>query len=44
MTKANSLFREGDARNANKYFSKVMLFSEPETPEYKLAKSRVANV
>ena len=44
MTKANTLYREGDSQNANKYFTKIMLFSDPETQEYKLAKSRVTNV
>ncbi len=44
MNKADSLYKEGDIKNANKYFSKVMLFSEPESQEYKSAKLRVANV
>jgi tetratricopeptide (TPR) repeat protein len=43
LSKANSLFNKGDIKNANKYFSKIMLFAEPETQEYKLAKSRVTN-
>ena len=44
MTKADILYKEGDIKNANKYFTKVMLFSDPESQEYKIAKTRVANV
>ncbi len=40
---ANTLYNEGDKKSANKYFSKVMQFSDPESSEYKLAKSRVTN-
>lgn len=43
MAKADSLYKKGDIKNANKYFSKVILYSDPETNEYKLAKARVAN-
>ncbi len=35
---------EGNYKTANKYFTKVMLFSEPDSQEYRLAKSRVSNV
>ena len=44
MKKADLLYKEGDRKNANKYFSKIMMFTDPESQEYKLAKSRVSNV
>ena len=44
MEKANSLLQQGDKKEANKYFTKVMLFSDPESSEYKLAKSRMTSV
>ena len=44
MNKADSLYKEGDIKSANKYFTKVMLFSEPDSQEYKSAKLRVTNV
>lgn len=44
LEKANSLYQEGEIHNANKFFTKVMQFSEPDSTEYKLAKSRVSNV
>lgn len=44
LEKGNQLKKEGDIKSANKYFSKVMLLSNPESQEYKLAKSRVSNV
>ena len=44
MDKANLLYKNGDFKDANKYFTRVMLFSDSESPEYKLAKSRVMNV
>ena len=40
LEKAGKFYKEGDYKNANKYFTKVLLLSEPESPEYKLAKSR----
>jgi len=43
LEKGNQLQKEGDFKTANKYFTKVMLLSNPESPEYKLAKSRVTN-
>ncbi len=43
LEKGNQLQKEGDYKTANKYFTKVMLLSNPESPEYKLAKSRVTN-
>ena len=44
MEKANSMFQKGDIKEANKYFTKVMLFSDSESSEYKLAKSRITSV
>ncbi len=44
MTKADNLYKEGDVKNANKYFTKVMLFSPPESQEYKFAKAKITNV
>ena len=44
INKADTLYNEGDIKKANKYFSKVMLLSEPNTKEYKLAKARFTNV
>ena len=43
LEKANSLYKEGNYTAANKFFTKVMTFSDPESPEYKLAKSKVTN-
>lgn len=43
LEKANSLYKEGNYTAANKYFSKVLLFSDSESQEYKLAKSKVTN-
>ena len=44
LNRANLLYKDGDIKSASKYFSKVMMFSEPESQEYKMAKSRVINV
>lgn len=44
MEKASALYKNGETKEANKYFSKVMLFAEPESSEYKTAKSRLASV
>jgi tetratricopeptide (TPR) repeat protein len=44
LEKGEKLYRTGDFSSANKYFTKVMQFSEPESSEYKLAKARVGNV
>ena len=44
LEKANSLYKDGNYKAANKYFSKVLMFSDSESPEYKLAKSKVTNV
>lgn len=44
MEKGSALLKNGEAKEANKYFSKVLLFSDPESSEYKLAKSRMSGV
>ena len=44
LEKGNQLYKNGEYKNANKYFSKVMLLSQPDSSEYKTAKSRVVNV
>lgn len=44
LEKGGELYADGDYRKANKYFSKVMLLSNENSSEYKLAKSRVVNV
>jgi len=44
MEKGEKLLKSGDFKEANRYFSKVLLFSEPESQEYKIAKARVTNV
>lgn len=43
MEKGSTLYKSGNFNEANKYFSKVMLFSDPESNEYKLAKSRITS-
>ncbi len=37
-------YSEGDYRQSNKYFSKIMTLANERSSEYKLAKSRVVNV
>ncbi len=37
------LYKTGNIQNANKYFTRVLKFSTPESPEYKIAKTRVEN-
>ncbi len=44
LEKANTFYKKGDFKLADKYFSKVMVFSDPESQEYKIAKSKVTNV
>ena len=44
MEKGSALYKSGATKEANKYFSKVMLFAEPESSEYKTAKMRLASV
>lgn len=44
LDKANIFYQEKDYISANKYFSKVIALADPESQEYKTAKSRVVNV
>ncbi len=44
LDKGENSYKKGDFVSANKYFSKVMQFSDVESQEYKLAKIRVGNV
>lgn len=44
LEKGGILYSDGDYKTSNKYFSKVMLLSNENTAEYKLAKSRIVNV
>lgn len=44
LEKGGEFYADGDYKNSNKYFSKVMLLSNENSPEYKFAKSRVVNV
>ena len=37
-------YSNGDHKQANKYFSKIMTLSNENSPEYRLAKSRIINV
>lgn len=37
-------YSNGDYRQSNKYFTKIMSLSKENSPEYKLAKSRIVNV
>ena len=44
LEKGEALYKEGDFKISNKYFSKVMLLSNENSSEYRFAKSRVVNV
>ena len=44
MEKGEQSYKDGKIKTANKYFSKVLLFADHESAEYKIAKSRVGNV
>lgn len=44
LEKGGEFYNNGDFRTSNKYFSKVMLMSNKNSSEYKLAKSRVVDV
>ena len=44
IEKGAESYQKGDFKTANKYFSRVIMFSEPDSEEYKYAKSRVTNV
>ena len=41
MEKGNRMYQDGNHKGAQKYFTKVIQLSDPESTEYKLAKSRV---
>lgn len=43
MEKGEALYKEGDFKTSNKYFSKAMLLANENSAEYRLAKSRVVN-
>lgn len=42
--RGGTYYSTGDFRTSNKYFTKIMALSGVDTPEYKLAKSRIVNV
>lgn len=42
--KGTASYSNGDFRQANKYFSKVMTLSREDSADYRLAKSRISNV
>lgn len=44
IEKGSEFYTDGDYKNSNKYFSKVMLFTNENSAEYKYAKARVMNV
>ena len=44
MQKGSEFYNNRDFRTANRYFSKVLLMSNRNSQEYKLAKSRVVDV
>ena len=44
LQKGEKSYRTGEFSNANKYFTRVLKLSNPESSEYKLAKTRVENV
>ncbi len=44
LEKGGEFYSSGDFKTSNKYFSKVMLMSNKNSSEYKLAKSRVVDV
>lgn len=44
LEKGEALYKEGDFKTSNKYYSKAMLLSNENSSEYRLAKSRVVNV
>ncbi len=44
IEKGGELYSNKDFKNSNKYFSRVMLLSNENSPEYKFAKTRVVHV
>ena len=44
LEKGLTLYSAGDFRQANKYFSKILILADENSSDYKYAKSRMANV
>lgn len=44
LKRASELLNQGERQGANRYFTEVMHLSNPKSDEYKIAKSRIANV
>ena len=44
LERGKKLLEKNDIKNANKYFTKVMLLSGEDSSEYKIAKSKLTNV
>ena len=44
IEKGSELYTDGDYKNSNKYFTKVMLFTNENSAEYKYAKARMVNI
>lgn len=44
LEKGSAFYNKGDFKSSNKFFSKVMILSDRNSSEYKLAKSKVVNV
>ena len=44
IEKGNDKYNRGDFKTSNKYFTKIMLLSNENSSEYKLAKSKIINV
>ena len=44
LEKGEALYKEGDFKTSNKYYSKAMLLANENSSDYRLAKSRVVNV
>lgn len=44
LEKGSNSYNKGDYKISNKYFSKVLVLSDRDSDEYKLAKSKVVNV
>ncbi len=44
LEKGTASYKKGDFKSSNRFFTKVMILSDKESPEYKLAKSKVVNV
>ena len=44
LEKGKELLMQGEKQGANKYFTEVLHLANPKSDEYRLAKSRIANV